>query len=476
MLTAREWRFALPGGALAAAMLVALASCSADESSTGASSTTTGTGTGGGGAGAAGGTGASGGLGGTGGNGGAGLAPEQADFYVAPDGSDDATGDIDHPFATLNKAWTVVEAGDLVYVRGGTFQFAEEQSLSGRSGTAGQLIRVWAYPGETPVLSRSPSAPDLQGPRLVGDYIHFKGLELTGFEQPEGNGAVYSGMWVEDSSHDVFEQLDVHHNGAGLNVVGASNDNLFLNCDFHDNQDPYTDPAYGNADGLGFTCPYVGLVNTVRGCRFWWNTDDGLDSYGTDAAVVVENSWAFWNGLFPGTLDESPGDGNGFKLGITTQSFGSTPLHSIRTSLAYHNKVRGFDQNGAQCGVELYNDTAYDNGNVGFAFASNASTHTARNNVSFGNGGEADFTAGSTVDHNTFLADGSANPAYSVDASDFLSLDPQGIYGPRQADGSLPTLSFLRLAPGSDLIDSGVEIEGMSFNGTAPDLGAFETE
>jgi hypothetical protein len=283
-------------------------------------------------------------------------------------------------------------------------------------------------------------------------------------------------MWVEDSSHNVFERLDVHHNGAGLNVLGASDDNLFLNCDFHDNQDPHTDPPYGNADGLGFTCPVAGLTNTVRGCRFWWNTDDGLDSYGTDAAVVVENSWAFWNGYLPGTFEEAPtGDGNGFKLGITVTDFGSTPLHSIRTSVAYHNKVRGFDQNDARCGVELYNDTSYANGATGFAFASNASTHTARNNVAFDDAGAANFTDGSLVDHDTFLANGDADPAYELDETDFESLDPTGIDGPRQAGGSLPALPFLRLSAGSDLIDSGVEIDGMSFHGTAPDLGAFET-
>ncbi len=43
--------------------------------------------------------------------------------------------------------------------------------------------------------------------------------------------------------------------------------------------------------------------------------------------------------------------------------------------------------------------------------------------------------------------------------------------GPRQPDGSLPLLNFMRLAAGSDLIDAGTNI-GLPFNGTAPDLGA----
>jgi hypothetical protein len=45
---------------------------------------------------------------------------------------------------------------------------------------------------------------------------------------------------------------------------------------------------------------------------------------------------------------------------------------------------------------------------------------------------------------------------------------------PRLADGSLPFLDFLRLAPGSHLIDAGVDV-GLPYNGVAPDLGWLET-
>ena len=40
-------------------------------------------------------------------------------YYVATDCSDSAAGTKDKPFATLNKANTVVHAGDTVWVRGG---------------------------------------------------------------------------------------------------------------------------------------------------------------------------------------------------------------------------------------------------------------------------------------------------------------------------------------------------------------------
>ncbi|MBL0135867.1 MAG: cadherin repeat domain-containing protein [Chitinophagaceae bacterium] len=48
-----------------------------------------------------------------------------------------------------------------------------------------------------------------------------------------------------------------------------------------------------------------------------------------------------------------------------------------------------------------------------------------------------------------------------------------GLDNARQTDGSLPVIPFMHLASGSDLIDAGINV-GIPYNGTAPDLGAFE--
>jgi len=60
-----------------------------------------------------------------------------------------------------------------------------------------------------------------------------------------------------------------------------------------------------------------------------------------------------------------------------------------------------------------------------------------------------------------------------VSEEDFQSIVITGMDGPRQPDGSLPVLGFMRLQPDSDLIDQGVDL-GQPFVGEAPDLGAFE--
>ena len=60
-----------------------------------------------------------------------------------------------------------------------------------------------------------------------------------------------------------------------------------------------------------------------------------------------------------------------------------------------------------------------------------------------------------------------------VTRSDFRGTSWAGADGPRDADGSLPHLAFMRLRAGSDLVDAGKDI-GMRFAGDGPDLGAYE--
>lgn len=63
----------------------------------------------------------------------------------------------------------------------------------------------------------------------------------------------------------------------------------------------------------------------------------------------------------------------------------------------------------------------------------------------------------------------------TVTADDFVSIVPDGVDGPRQPDGSLPDLAFMRLKPGSRFLDAGIRVE-LPFKGGAPDLGAFEAK
>ncbi len=95
--------------------------------------------------------------------------------------------------------------------------------------------------------------------------------------------------------------------------------------------------------------------------------------------------------------------------------------------------------------------------------------HWLRNNLGSAGGAEVTELAveHSDVDGNYF------NLPVTITTDDFLSLDEAELIKPRQANGDLPDVPFLRLAPGSSAIDRGVDL-GRPFKGASPDLGAFE--
>ena len=70
-------------------------------------------------------------------------------------------------------------------------------------------------------------------------------------------------------------------------------------------------------------------------------------------------------------------------------------------------------------------------------------------------------------------------PNITVSDADFLSVDSTGVTGPRQADGSLPDLDFLKLKSTSGLIGTGTDVgltvdaEGKLWS-SPPSLGAYE--
>ncbi|MBC8005953.1 MAG: right-handed parallel beta-helix repeat-containing protein [Verrucomicrobia bacterium] len=336
--------------------------------------------------------------------------------------------------------------------------------------------------GEQPVISPSKEYSDTRGINIVGNYIHFKGLEITGFVQRSQLSHSY-GIVAENSNFLVFEQLKVHDNGFGLSIGSNSGDNLVVDSDFYRNADPLSrfgnNKPWGGADGITIRSSNFSKTNTIRGCRMWWNSDDGVDLFENQGTILIENCWSFWNGYQPGTYERA-GDGDGFKLGVTTTDLSNFERRMLRNNLSFENKARGFNQNNARCITILYNNTTYNNAHRGIAarsfdFWNGTAATVARNNLDFQHSLQPIFNSQAIVSNNTFLKDGSVNNEFSVTRDDFISLDTKGVDGPRQKDGSLPELDFLKLAKGSDLINRGTTV-GLPYNGSAPDIGAYESD
>jgi MYXO-CTERM domain-containing protein len=424
------------------------------------------------------------------------------EYYVATTGSDSNPGTLAAPFATLQKGADTAVAGDTVWIRGGTYKITTpktsgagiELSKSGTSDT--NRIKYWAYPGETPLFDFSNLQISTSGYTfgfvISGSWVHLKGIEecCVPMNSYANNG------FASDGTNNIYELLNAHNNqGSGIQIGGG---NQAINCDSHDNYDPTSPQGDGqNADGFGVHGQTSGPSTIIRGCRAWWNSDDGYDFINQEVPVTIENSWAFGAGFANyGTTRPSSGNGNGFKMGSSKTGI----RHLIQNNVAWGNKANGFYANHSSGGNTWYNNTSFQNGTQYNMLASTWSepngkgtrtdgvkltgdkAHILRNNVGYPNKNEYMDAATYGVDSQFNAWDLNITPK----ASDFLSItDPsvsgtgQAIettspaLGPRQADGSLPNVDFLKLAAGSQMIDKGTNVQ-LPFVGAAPDLGAYE--
>ena len=420
------------------------------------------------------------------------LLPQQAraaEYYVATTGSDANAGSMAQPFATLQKAVNVVAAGDTIWIRGGQYRITKPATSAAgiyisKSGTSdSNRIKIWAYPGEVPVFDFSQLAISdtdyTTGFVISGSWLHLKGLEICNVPMKTKSN---SGVGISEPAHDdIFEQLNIHHiSGTGLFISHGTGGHLVLNSDSHDNYDPTSTQGDGqNADGFGAHYQESGKVTTFRGCRAWWNSDDGWDFISQEVPVVVENSWAYGNGFInSGAGKPADGNGNGFKAGSSKTGI----RHIVRNNVAWGNRAAGFYANHSSGGNDWFNNTSYKNGTAYNLLASTwdadgnrtdgvtlsgARAHKLRNNVGFPN--KNSYVDGYGVDSASNTWDLGITPA----DSDFAGVSDAGFMGPRQADGSLPALSFMKLSPNSKLIDKGTNV-GLPYVGTAPDLGAYE--
>jgi hypothetical protein len=389
-----------------------------------------------------------------------------AEFFVHPEGNDANPGTLAQPFATVTRAQEAASPGDTVWLRGGVYAFRGTTGAVGillhKSGAPGKRIHYWAYQDETPVLDffelQTPAR--IKGISVTGSWLHLRGLELRGVQQILTHTNESWGIRIEGGSHNIFERLDLHHNeGPGL-FIAEGGHNLVLNCDSHHNYDP--DRGGENADGFGGHARAEG--NVFRGCRAWFNSDDGFDLIHARGAHVIERA----------------GNGGGFKMGgwlLNPARFpGHIAVHVVTHSLAFHNRAEGFNANYHPGMLRFYNNTAFNNPRqFDLKVAPRLTkpvTHVLRNNVALGDGPPMSGHERNPPD-DQFNSWNLEN--VTVTADDFESIVPAGVDGPRKPDGSLPDIAFMRPKPGSRLVDAGISVE-LPFKGAAPDLGAFEVK
>lgn len=394
-------------------------------------------------------------------------------IYVAPTGSATNSGTSISAPTTLANAITAIAAGDTIYMRGGTYSLSTTIVIaSTNNGTTSANKNVFAFPGEVPVLDFSSQAvaDANRGIVLDGDFWHFIGITIS--------GAGDNGMLLSGNNNTIERCIFTKNRDSGLQISRFSTDNttistwpsnnLVLNCESFDNEDPGDE----NADGFGakLTC---GTGNVFRGCISHNNIDDGWDFFtkpdtGPIGAVTLDSCISYGNGVLTNGTTSGSGDKNGFKLG----GDGIAVAHIVRRCIAFNNGHHGFTDNDNPGAMQIFNNTSYNNTQSNFNFRT-GSTSTFRNNLSY-LAGSSDATNGTDVGtSNVWWKNNVSTNSGSlvVSAADFVSLTASVT---KNADGSGTTGNFLALAASSDMINAGVTAAGINFSGSAPDIGAKE--
>ena len=442
-------------------------------------------------------------------------------YYVSTNGNNNNSGTLSAPWATWGHAFNsaAVRPGDTVYFRGGVYHMttdnlaypytAGEGYRISLDGTKGNYIHFFAYPGENPILDCSNVNPASNHNRgIYGEsdvnYIHFKGLTVRNVRQTSGKVSVIG--WGLCGDNNIIENCTVHSCG-GKGFFGTGHNVKYINCDAYENTDPLDYDMPGN-DGVGFT--NVDVVNNdgsiyYINCRAWCNGDQGFSAI-SNGYLEFNGCWSFNNGNLQG-------EGHGFKMGSVgiypdQPDFGPLKRKYVNCIAAY-NRANGWTTNDSDTPtrhqevhrMHIYNNLSFFNGHhlsdswppmqYGFVIyktASDASLELAReyyNNISIGNEDGDVFIHSYPPSNPVFASYTHSNNSWdggvTVTLDDFAAVPINREAGitllmsTRKSDGSLPDLgNYFKLAEGSDLIDKGYDI-GLSYSGSAPDLGPFES-
>lgn len=415
-----------------------------------------------------------------------------ASWYVATNGLDTNTGTSNSPFATIMRAQSAANAGDTVWLRGGTYYLNNSNFTITNNPWAivnditKNGISYIANPGELPVFDFSAVQPN--GYRVTAFLVTasscvFKGFDVVGVQVTIQMVHTQSENFrVVGGNFNRFEQLRMHDGmGNGWYLTdGASN--LVLNCDAYDNRG-LDSGSLGNTDGFGCHPAHTtGTGNVLQGCRSWFNSDDGYDCINAFAQVTFDHCWSFYNGYFTNFVN-STGDGNGIKGGGYGDSGGSYPTpiphHVIEFCMTVGNRANGFYANHHLDGQVWINNMAYRNtvnydmlcstNNASAAGDCPGYNHVMKNNLGY----KATYAELSELGPSNDVTFNYFTLPVTVATNDFITLDESQLSAPRLPDGSLPDITFAHLTNTSDCIDAGTN-QGFPFYGKAPDLGAFE--
>jgi hypothetical protein len=210
------------------------------------------------------------------------VAPSLNTHYVSNSGNNANPGTLSEPWKTLQYAVTKIQAGDILYIRGGTYREVTSWNIS---GTETSPITIMNYQNEQVIIDGYDTIPANTGGTWMfmiwGDWYNVSGLEVIhSFDE----GAI--GV---KGKHVVIDNCYVHHNwGAGITMMGdygiAQNNRVWYNSISNE---------FGTNTRGGWsatlTCARYPQYCTLRGNTSWENWGEGISTFETYYATIEDN-------------------------------------------------------------------------------------------------------------------------------------------------------------------------------------------
>jgi len=271
---------------------------------------------------------------------------------VATTGSDSNSGSLSSPWRTVQKALNTLQAGQVAYVRAGSY--SQNLTLT-RGGTASAPFTVRNYPGEQPLL-RPGTGQTNNMPLQLGNgaaYVRFQGLVIEGATGPSttnvyawGNahdlelsacelrGSQRQGFFSEPSTSAIqVLGCSIHDNGGSgptqldHNVYMQGSRHVLANCRIVNAPNGFNVQIYPSSDRIIIT------QNTIVGA-FRDGIIVGSEGQQTTTNLTIVNNVIAFNGRYGISTywGGSVGSGN---LATKNVAWGNTSGQLVGTGISY---------------------------------------------------------------------------------------------------------------------------------------------